>query len=147
MPKPRAHRHSAITAHLTLRVIPARLIPVYVPRSTLAFAAFATFVLTTFILAFATLAGMLPRGVGTPRVADDMARLGRAHDLPPLAFPLALAAFVFAALADLIDRRRHRLRRRFGQDRLARLRDDESPDAHPQFRTHKISLLAKSLAA
>jgi hypothetical protein len=139
--------HSAIAAHMTVRVIPDRLIPRYIPRSALAFAAFASLVFTTLILAFATLAGMLVRGAGATGVSHDMPGLGRADDLTPLAFALTLAAFVLAALANLVDRRRQRLGCRFGQDRLARLRHNEGTDAHPQFRTHDISLLAKPLAA
>jgi PKHD-type hydroxylase len=136
---------------MTVRVIPDRLILVYVLGSAFAlaftFAAFATFVFAALVLALATLAGMLLGGAGAARVADDMPRLGRADDLTPLTFAFTLAALVLAAFADLVDRRGQRLGRSFGQHRLTRLRDHEGTDAHPQFRTHGISLLAKALVA
>ncbi|VVT03227.1 conserved hypothetical protein [Sphingomonas aurantiaca] len=108
--------------------------------SAFALAAFAALVFAAFIFAFATLAGMLLRSARAARIANDVARLGRADDLPSLAFALTLAALAFAAFTDLVDRRRQRLRGGLCQNRLARLRDHEGADAHPQFRTHTLSL-------
>ncbi|WP_165911345.1 hypothetical protein [Sphingomonas sp. PP-CC-3A-396] len=126
--------HNAATAQMTLRVIPDRVILVYVRRSAFALA-FAALVFAALRFAFAALTGMVLCGTRATGIADDMARFGRAHDVATLAFALSLAALVLAAFTDLIDRRRQGFGCCFGQDRLARLRDDKGTDAHPQFRT------------